>query len=113
NVDRVFGTLKLRHALPVRCVAYRPGGKMLATGSDDGTVKLWDLYSGRELLSYTRHSEGVRALAFTRDGKMIASAGADRIVRIWDPDSGKDIKTLTGHNNSTVTVPFNPHPTTL
>jgi WD40 repeat protein len=96
NVVRVFGNSKLRHANEVRGLAYSKDGKRLATASDDGTVRIWDVANGKLLLTYLGHNDYVRAVAFSPDGTMIASGGGGRDVRVWNSKTGKDIQTLKG-----------------
>src|SRR4051794_6430394 len=55
HVTRVFGDPRLRHGDRVTALAYSPDGRRLATASRDATVKVWDLGSGRELLTYRGH----------------------------------------------------------
>src|SRR5205085_264822 len=60
------------HKGHVRSVAFSPDGKMLASGSDDETIKLWELPSGRELLTLAGHKDYIRSVAFSPNGKILA-----------------------------------------
>jgi COMPASS component SWD3 len=71
------------HQGPVRCLAYSPDGGILASGSDDKTVKLWRLDSGCEYRTLTGHEDWVRAVAFSADGRTLASGSWDDTVRLW------------------------------
>src|SRR5215813_9059102 len=62
------------HRDAVNCLAYAPDGKTLATGSKDGTVRLWDA-AGKERATLPGHERMVTALAFAPDGKTFATAG--------------------------------------
>src|SRR4051812_48230473 len=59
HVARVLGVARLRHGDRVNALAYSPDGTRLASASRDGTVKVWDLGNGRELLTYRGHAEKV------------------------------------------------------
>jgi WD40 repeat protein len=83
----------------VTTVAFSPPGNLVATGHDDGQVRLWDIPSRRLLRELPAHTHPVSALAFRRDGKALASAGEDRIIHIWDIDTAKLLGTLRGHTD--------------
>src|SRR5262249_7632233 len=75
----------------ISAVAVSPDGKLLASGSADNSVRVWDLATGRELFSLDGHTEPVTAGTFLPDSKTLVSGGVDQTMFVWDATTGKQL----------------------
>jgi hypothetical protein len=80
----ILRTLSGHHMDSVLSVAFSPDGKILASGSADRTIKLWDVATGKELRTLSGHTSYVLSVAFSPDGKILASGSGDRTINLWD-----------------------------
>ncbi|GJD18412.1 WD repeat protein with Ser/Thr protein kinase motif [Rivularia sp. IAM M-261] len=92
------------HTWAVTAVAFSPDGKILATGSDDNTIKLWNVDTGEEFATLTGHSWSITALVFSSDGKILISASKDKTVKLWQVSNTEEVITLSGHTDSVTSV---------
>jgi WD40 repeat protein len=77
------------HAGMVFAIAFSPDGTRLASGGSDGTVRLWDVETGRQVLVLRAHPHSTTSLAWSPDGKCLASGGGDWfpescLIRLWE-----------------------------
>jgi WD40 repeat protein len=84
----------LKHQAPVRAVAFSSDGKQLVSGSEDYSVRLWNIdydnfYNSSEVLSMTTHTNWVLSVAFSPDNTLIASGSADDSVILWRAENGE------------------------
>lgn len=92
----------------VWALAFSPDGKMLASGSQDTTVQLWDIEKRSKLVTLEAHEGWITAVAFSADGKTLASGDANKVIKLWDVDTHKERATLLGHKNTISTLTFAP-----
>ncbi|HVS75905.1 MAG TPA: serine/threonine-protein kinase, partial [Steroidobacteraceae bacterium] len=96
------------HTDRVRSVAYSPGGRRLVSASYDGTARIWDASSGRQLLVLRGHRGPVMSAAFSPRGRRIATASFDGTARIWDAATGSVLAILRGHEGRVRSAAFSP-----
>ncbi len=104
------------HLAVILDVAFSPNGQLLADGSADHTVRLWDVQSGQLLQILMGHTGWVWSVAFSPDGQTLASVSGDRTIRLWDVGDlvnhsapGVQLRqTLTGHRGLVRNVAFAP-----
>jgi WD40 repeat protein len=71
---------------------------MLASGSGDQTVKLWDVKTGSCLRTLLGHTRWVWSVTFSSDDKTVVSCSEDETIKIWDVQTGECLKTLKSKN---------------
>lgn len=104
------------HARLITSVAATADGKMIASGSLDGMVKLWDSATGLPMATYEGHQGPVHSVALSPDGKQVVSAGEDKTVKVWKVAGGKGPKdyvvekkaahTFSGHTAAVLAVAY-------
>ncbi len=95
-----------RHTSSVNSVSFSKDGKYIASGSNDYTVKLWDVSTGKLVKKFKGHTGWVTSVSFSNDGKYIASGSGDQTVKLWDVSTGKLLKEFKGHSSSVTSVSF-------
>ncbi|MBD2777123.1 eIF2A-related protein [Iningainema tapete] len=96
-------TIKNSRALRV---SFSPDGKLLAAGTANGTIKLWN-EDGLELRTLKHSPAPVLSVSFSPNGKMLASGSNDGTIKLWNQD-GKELKTLKGHSGQVGSISFSP-----
>ena len=103
------------HAHSATSVAYAPStgdytnssdGQTLASGSQDSTVRLWNISTGQCLRILQGHPNGIWSIAFHPDGQTLASSSNDSSVKLWNTKTGESLRTLQGYSSGIKTAAF-------
>ncbi|KAJ5130731.1 uncharacterized protein N7515_006770, partial [Penicillium bovifimosum] len=96
------------HSDRVWSVAFSPDNQIVASGSDDKTVKLWHSQTGEEIRTLKGHSYPIYSIAFSPDSQIVASGSEDGTIKLWDTTTGKELRHLKGHSRFVHSVAFSP-----
>ncbi len=91
-------------------IKFNPEGTLLAAGSRDGFVRVWNVAGGDRLpvFSINAHRNGVNSIAFSHDGRMLASGGNDAVIRIWDIETEQLLIEMIGGTYAVPAIEFSP-----
>ena len=99
------------HTSYIYSLAFKPNSYLLASGSQDNTIRIWDV-GDRDNLRHVRtlrgHTDNVSSVAWSPDGRTLASASSDGTVRLWNPNNGINFAVLRGHTQGVSSVAWSP-----
>jgi WD40 repeat protein/tRNA A-37 threonylcarbamoyl transferase component Bud32 len=96
------------HVGGVNRVVFTPDGKRIISGGEDGTIRVWDIATGKELMKIDAHKSWITYTRVHPDGKQIASSSGENTVKLWDLDNGNLIRIFHGHTGRVTCVDFSP-----
>jgi WD40 repeat protein len=94
------------HATNVLAVAFSPDSERLITSSMDGMVRIWNVKSGKLIVSVSAHKDLIIDVTFNSDGDLFATASADGTARLWASGTGESVAVLTEHPAGVSRVQF-------
>jgi len=98
--------LPIAHTGCVTSVSFSPDGKSFISGSDDITIKLWDIATRKEIKTFKGNIGYVNSVCFSPDGKSFISGSDEGEIKLWDIVTGKEIKTFEKHTDGITSVSF-------
>jgi WD40 repeat protein len=93
--------------------AYSADGALLATGTENGDVAIWDTVTGEHRVTLTGHDDRINGGGFSPDGSHLVTSGEDGTARVWDVVSGSTLFVVTEHTDTVWSSTFNPDGTVL
>ncbi|HKS43318.1 MAG TPA: TIR domain-containing protein [Blastocatellia bacterium] len=97
------------HSAPIRTMTVTPDGGSIISGSDNGTMRVWDIQSGQLLRTLKGYAGAIYSVAVTPDGGSIISGSDNGTMRVWDMQSGQLLRTLEGHVDAVLSVAVTPN----
>ena len=97
------------HKYKVYSVAFSQNSQLLASGSYDDTIKIWDTSTWKPLLTLEGHRGSAVSVTFSPDGQWLASSSDENTFKIWNPNTGKLLRTLEDHKDWVRSVMFSPN----
>lgn len=107
NMNNV--TLFNGHNEPIRDISFAPDDQRFCTGSDDGSVKIWDFERREMEKSLTGHGYDVRCVKWHPTKSLLVSGSKNNLIKFWDPRTGTDLRTLHDHKNSVQALSWSPN----
>lgn len=101
------------HTAGVRAIAWSPDGAWIATGSMDGTARIWNAASGVSAVLLDGHASGVGAVNWSPDSRQVATASRDCTARVWDAVTGDTVTVLTEFTDIVRDVAWSPDGSSL
>ncbi len=98
---------------PARSVAFSLDGRLIATGLQEGSIRIRETASGATVTTLVGHSDAITELAFSPAGDLLASASMDGSVRLWDLASWAERLVLVGHTDRVEGIAFTPDASVL
>ena len=115
KVDKLLvDKLLLGHNDRIYSLAFSPTGEILAGGSRDTTIRLWDVSTGELKQTFVGHTDMIRLVAYSNDGKTLAcTSWKDWTILIWDVETEELLKAITGHTDRVSRITYAPDSRTL
>ena len=101
------------HGNLVSSVSFSPDGRILASGSHDRTVRLWNVETQQNIATFDEHTREVLSVSFSPDGRILASGSWDGTIKLWDVETQQSVITLDEHTDVVSSVSFSSDGRTL
>ena len=99
------------HGWDIKCAAWHPTKALIASGSKDNVIKLWDAKASREIATLHLHKNTINSLTWHASGNFMLSAARDQLIKLWDLRMFKESASFKGHKREVLSLAWHPeHP---
>lgn len=103
-ITYILDNILHEHKSYIMSISISNDNKYIASGSDDKTIRIWNMLDYKQLKILIGHESSVESIAILQDNKYIISGSWDETIRIWDIENGKQLKILEEHSITTTPV---------
>ncbi|NJL09269.1 MAG: hypothetical protein HC908_00655 [Calothrix sp. SM1_7_51] len=96
----------LAHLDDINCFAFSENNLFIASGNEDGTIKIWDLITQNLIVTIAAHRAGINCIAFSNDSQIIATGSKDKIIKLWNVKTSNLIFSIEGHLDAIDSIIF-------
>lgn len=96
------------HEGAVTCLKISPNGELVASSSEDDTIKLWSYNTEECIQTLKGHQDRITSIAFNKDGTKLLSVSTDKTMKVWQIETGKAIDTIYGHSGHPMCCAWSP-----
>jgi WD40 repeat protein len=107
SYEFILSKTVINHKKPIASAVFNPDGNLIATGSTDGSVKLWEVDTGKQIKAIIKHPNPVSSISFSPNGNLLAVGLDTGAITLWDINYKERIKTLKGHEGKVYSLRFN------
>jgi WD40 repeat protein len=106
NDDNVVRSFQQKHTGDINSIAISSNGHYALSGSEDKSIKLWNIDNGEEIRTFQGHTEEVTSVIFSPDDRYALSGSKDNTVKLWEIKRGIELRTFQGHIDEVTSVAF-------
>ncbi len=106
SLQKNWCTNFIGHRGSVSAANFSSDGRYIVTGSGDGTAKVWEVSTSRELKTLSGHTDYVSAANFSSNGRYIVTGSGDGTAKVWEVSTSRELKTLAGHTGEVSAANF-------